>query len=66
MVSIINEFYQGYFKLTSFELEGEKKEKKEKERSQEEKPNRIRLEEIIINPELLLQSDQPLHHKRLV
>lgn len=44
LVSIINEFYQGYCKLMSFELEGKKRGKKEKERSQEARPNRIRIE----------------------
>lgn len=41
LVSIINEFYQGYCKLMSFQLEGKKGGKKRKRESQEERPNRI-------------------------
>lgn len=39
LVSIINEFYQGYYTLMSFELEGEK-EKKKKERGREREARR--------------------------
>lgn len=37
LVSIINEFYQGYYTLMSFELEGEKEKKKRRE-GEREKP----------------------------
>lgn len=44
LVSIINEFYQGYCKLMNFELEGEKgsKESKRENRGRNTKQNKVR------------------------